>query len=236
MELGVPRRRIIKEEAQHERSGSEEEQSLKATEPAILLRLVETISTQPGIPLSTEEIPNRFQLSKRALNDFIAVTSAVGVTKRISATTFSFQRKGLDRQLEAKLAQEIELAAKRTPLVELFAFNDVPPINELTIRFIKLFLFLRRDSVDIRQAAKLMSTKNAKYKTVLRKLYMVTTSLEASGIVEKTRNLSEVRFVNNGWATSESKRMDVLSMLVDQPEREDEVYEGRRRLFDEMTL
>ena len=229
------RKRSFALETQQDRSGSEEEQSLKATEPAILHRLVENISTEPGLPLSIEEIPNKFQLSKRAFNDFIAVTSAVGVTKKLSPTTFAFQHKGLDHQVQSRLTQEVELQAKRTPLVEVFAFNDVPPIGELAIRFIKLFLFLRRESIDIRQAARLMSTKNAKYKTVLRKLYMVTTSLEASGVVEKTRNLSEVRFVNKGWAASQSNRMDVLAMLVDQPEREDEVYEKRRRLFDEMT-
>ena len=214
----------------------DEEATQKLTEPAILMRLVDHISAHPGASLSFEEIPITYHLSKRALNDFLVVTSALGVTKRHAPGIFSFEGKGLDRRIQMQLSQEVEMAAKRGSMAEIFGFNDVPPIDELALRFVKLFLFLRKDSIDIRQAAKLMSTKNAKYKTVLRKLYLVTTSLEASGIVEKTRNLSEVKFVNTDWTTSEADRMNVLSMLVDHEKREDEIYERRRRTFEEQTF
>lgn len=210
-----------------------QDSSEKLTEPAILMRLVDDISGHVGALLSVREILLVYHLSKRALNDFLAVTSALGVTKRLTSDTFCFQRKGLSRELQMKLTHEIETASKRASVPEIFSFQDVPPIGELAIRFIKLFLFLRKDAIDIRQAAKLMSTKSAKYKTVLRKLYLVTTSLEASGILEKMRNLSEVRFIHNDWTAPD--RLTVFGMLVDEQTRVDQLYAKRRRTFEQQT-
>jgi hypothetical protein len=86
--------------------------------------------------------------------------------------------------------------------------------------------------LDLRQVGKLFSHRKTKYKTMLRKLYTVASSLEIAGIISRTSSVAEIRLNLNAKAVPERSPMNVMSLLNTESELlNGQLYEARRKAF-----
>jgi hypothetical protein len=104
-----------------------------------------------------------------------------------------------------------------------------PSLQRLAVAIIKLFFYLRVKFLDLRKVGRLFSQRNTKYKTMLRKLYTVATGLELTGIIQKTRVVSEIQLVAPLEGDHDVIQLGLGSILNTKEELEEEHACARRR-------
>jgi hypothetical protein len=117
-------------------------------------------------------------------------------------------------------------------VAQIFDCTTNSSIQYIGLSVIKLFLYLDTKFLDLRQVGKLFSNGKTKYKTMLRKLYTVASSLEIAGIISRTSSVAEIKLNFSAKDKPERSPMNVMSLLNTESElMNGQLYEARRKAF-----
>jgi hypothetical protein len=200
---------------------------------AMILKLTtDKISQTKGRFFSINEVCASTFVKRRSLYDFLSIASIFGICRKLSKDSFEWN--GLQHVQETieNLRQNLEVEARISNLNQIFDCTLNSSIQSIAMSVIKLFLYLDTRFLDLRQVGKLFSQGRAKYKTMLRKLYTVASSLEIAGIVSRTNSVAEIRLNYSAREPPQQSPMNVRSLLNTESELIDtQLYEARRKMF-----
>jgi hypothetical protein len=102
---------------------------------------------------------------------------------------------------------------------------------------IKLFFVLKVTSLDLRKIARLFAQNHIKYKTMLRKLYIVINGLEVAHLVRKTAAVSQIQLLVPLDVDNGPLQLKLCAILNSEEDLEEQRgCEIRRREFQEIFL
>lgn len=183
-----------------------------ANDTNMLRKTIKTISQSSKSVFGINEVCSEFGIKRRGLYDFLSVSAIFDVCKKTTNDEFLWIGLG---GIEGKLKEiqgRLENDAKETSMLDLFNCATNSSIQNVSICVIRLFLYLNVKCLDLREVGKLFCQKRCKYKTMLRKLYTVASSLEIAGIISRTVLVAEIK-LNFGPEHDEQSTMDVRSLL-----------------------
>lgn len=202
-------------------------------ETMILKKVVYGIDSMHSCVYDLNKICLDNNIKRRGLYDFLSIASAFGICKKLSSDRFDWNGfTHLDRYIQ-NLAQQIECEARVRKMSDIFDCSSNASLQNIALNLIKLFHYLGVKYLDLRQVARLFAGKYAKYKTMLRKLYTISSSLEIAMIISKTTTSAEIKLNFSVKEPEYRGAMDIMSLLNTKKELETEsVYEKRRKEFE----
>lgn len=203
-----------------------------ANDTNLLKKTIETISQSPRKMFGINGVCSAFGIKRRGLYDFLSVSTIFGVCRKANSDEFEWiGLGGIEKKLK-EISDGLERDATTASVLELFNCATNSSIQNVSVCVIRLFLYLNVRCLDLREIGKLFCQKRCKYKTMLRKLYTVASSLEIAGIISRTAVVAEIK-LNFNPAGEERKAMDVRSLLNKSSDTEKEQrYAERREAYE----
>jgi hypothetical protein len=84
-------------------------------------------------------------------------------------------------------------------------------ISSFTVAFILCFIARKKQVINIKRLAAVLSRKNERFRTTLCKLYQIAHILEALGVMEKSSTASEVKLRTEYYLDEDMDEMDFPS-------------------------
>lgn len=170
-----------------------------------------------------------YGVTRRIFYDFITIMAAVEIVKKINSENFIWisvkKHIGFIEQIKDEMKKE-------NVKIEMFNCENNGQLSEVTIKLIKLFYFLGTDTVDIRKVSKLFVRGIVKRKTMIRKLYTITTSLEIIDLISKMNEPGIFKIsIKPVFITDLELLLNHNTSTVSN----EDVYFKRRKLFNDLT-
>jgi hypothetical protein len=174
-------------------------------------------------------------VKRRLLYDFVICLESLRLCTKI--TTSSIEWRGVARlndtvrQILEELREEI---AEHKTVKNIFCSGrfDEDPFENAAWNIVKMFLYLGTGKLDLRTVAALLTERDVKYKTMLRRLYTVASTLEGLDVVRKTSQTAEVELIRVEWLSLAECRE-----LQGQEERRREMeLLKRRELYESFAM
>jgi hypothetical protein len=207
------------------------------SETVILKRILSYLEVHLQTPISIDVLAAEFGIPRRSVSDFVTICSTWRICQRMTHNCVEWL--GIDQALPVlkALRQEVQDETADRGLCELFNYSIDSSLQRMALAVVKVFFFLGVKFLDVRKVSRIFAQRNAKYKTILRKLYTVSSVLEVAGIVRRTAMVSEIQLIVTFDAENEMPRLGLRSILNTKEELETEIlYERRRREFDAACL
>jgi hypothetical protein len=198
-----------------------------------LHRIFQHLEGSPRTLGSIDALAHEFGIRRRGLYDFISICSVFGICKRISNNQVEWD--GANRSLARinAIRSESQQESSESKIKEVFNYYLDASLQRIAVGLVKLFFYLRVKFLDLRQVSRLFAQRTTKYKTMLRKVYTVATSLEIVGIVKKTTVVSEIQLSVPLDSEDSEKGLKVSSILNSKEQIElQKLGEKRRRDFE----
>ncbi|OHT04960.1 hypothetical protein TRFO_27468 [Tritrichomonas foetus] len=207
---------------------------------ALLKSIITSIECEGDNLLNMNTVCDKHKAKRRGLYDFLSIGSVFGICSK--ATPDSFRWHGLEKYKDEmpKIQAQVEQQAKaKYSLMHIFDCSFNSSLQNIALSVVKLFFYLNEDSLDLRQVGKLFSQGKTKYKTMLRKLYTVASSLEIVGIISKTSTVAEIKlkFPLKKYSYQQNQQQSVInacsimSLLNNDKDVQQIDYEARRKEY-----
>ena len=205
-----------------------------ANDTILLKQIIERISKCDTKVFNINELCLKYSIKRRLLYDFLSIASIFNVCEKINSESFRWNGLvGIEvmlQQIKAGLVREAEVRS----MLEIFDCTTTSSIQNIAVSVIKLFLFLGVKFLDLREVGRLFCQRKIKYKTMLRKLYTVASSLEIAGIISRTAVVAEMK-LNVVLHPKEAAKMGVISILNTESElASEQIYERRRKEYNKL--
>lgn len=202
----------------------------------LLKQIIDRISKCESKLFNINEICGTYGIKRRLLYDFLSISSIFNVCQKINNESFIWNGlTGIEATLD-HIRAGLEHEAKIRSMVEIFDCTTTASIQNIAVCVIKLFLYLGVKFLDLREVGRLFCQRKIKYKTMLRKLYTVASSLETAGIISRTAVVAEMK-LNMGVTVKDTKKMGVMSILCTESElAREQIYERRRKEYNKVLL
>jgi hypothetical protein len=130
------------------------------------------------------------------------------------------------------IRRDAQEAPPNSEIKEVFNAALDSSIQRIAVALVKLFFYLRVKFLDLRRVSRLLAQGTSKYKTMLRKVYTVATTLEILGIVKKTNVVAEIQLRIPLDSETCDMTLKVASLLnTDDQVKQEMMYDRRRREF-----
>lgn len=153
--------------------------------------LIQKYDGKPDSIIQVNNIANETGVEKRRLYDLMNVLVACEICTKADTHLYRWNGIHAFNTTLKKIAKEVELKAMHTDIEHLFLIPDSPTIGSLTTQFLGAYTYLGIPSMNIRDAALLMSIDEDKAKPILRRLYLVAYLLEHIGIFKHASKIGE---------------------------------------------
>jgi hypothetical protein len=205
-------------------------------ETPILQELVRQLELGHHPVISVDEISRSYGVKRRTLYDFIGIFSVFGICRR--SLNNSIEWLGLnhiERSLD-DIRHQAQADSGQSTLVSRFNCVTDPSLSHISEAVVRLFFCLRIRYLDLRKIARLFAQGQAKYKTMLRKLYTVVCGLELAGIVSRTEVVSQIK-LNVPLDGVLGAPLGLAEILNTQEEIDCAIgIERRRKEFDQIAV
>jgi hypothetical protein len=205
-------------------------------ETPILRELVRQLELGHHPVMSVDEISRSYGVKRRTLYDFIGIFSVFGICRR--SLNNSMEWLGLSHIVRSldDIRHQVQADSGRSTLVSLFNYAANPSLSHISEAVVRLFFCLRLRYLDLRKVARLFAHGQAKYKTMLRKLYTVVCGLELAGIVSRTDIVSQIK-LNVPLDDATGAPIGLAAILNTQEEIDCAIgIERRRKEFDQIAV
>ncbi|OHS92747.1 hypothetical protein TRFO_12292 [Tritrichomonas foetus] len=136
-----------------------------------------------GRTIHLEKLCKVSSIEKRRLSDLFSVLCSLNVCTKICNQCFRWNSMGNVRSTLYNTAVQLEERSRIQTITDLFDANGSPPIGELSIKLIEVFLFFGESEMSLPIIARLLSPKPEKTKQVLRRVYLAAYFLEQFNIL-----------------------------------------------------
>jgi hypothetical protein len=197
-----------------------------------LRRILRYLELGPKRQHAIDTLAHDFGIRRRSLYDFISIFCVFGICRRDANGSVEWVAMNCSIQIVNTLRCEAEREAPNSEIKEVFNAALDSSIQRIARSLVKLFFYLRVKFLDLRQVSRLFAQWNTKYKTMLRKVYTIATSLEILGIVKKTNVVAEIQLIVPLDSEIREPTLNVQGLLntYDQISHE-KVCDRRRRQF-----
>ena len=203
--------------------------------------IVHFIEVEPNKSFSVNKLCNDFKIKRRVLYDFVSILSEFGCCTKIYAEKFEwFGLSALNKKIndmKATFDKESRIL-KDNQIRDSFDCVTNTSLPQIAVCIIKLFFYLNVKTLDLREACKFFVMKDpAKYNTLLRKMYTVSSRLKVVGILSETLNTAEIHLCNfesqANNDSSNSRNVKINNLInTDQELKIEQIYSQRRKEFE----
>lgn len=185
-------------------------------------------SDQNNKHYNISSICNSYGITRRIFYDFITIMTAIEIAKKINSEEFIWICVRNHISLIDKIKDEMK---SENIKIDIFNCENDGKLSEVTIKLIKLFYFLGTDTIDIKKVSKLFVSGIVKRKTMIRKLYTITTSLEIIGLICKMNKPGIFKIsIGPTFITDLESLLNHITTI-----KNEERYIIRRQLYDDLT-
>jgi hypothetical protein len=203
-------------------------------ESAMLKRTLDQLENHLGVPVAVDDLARLPGLKRRCVQECLAVCSVFGICQKRSTRSFQWYGRHQASCAIAQLRDEVIRDARMRSLREIFDCSNDPSLPHLATALVKLHIYLGAKFLDLRKVSRLFCRGILKYKTMLRKLYTVTSILALIAVHRRTASPSEVQFTYPLRPVVDSG-LSLEILLNTQAELEEgQICERRRREFEEI--
>ena len=154
-------------------------------------RLIQKNEKRPNGTLQINRLSFEHGIEKRRLYDLMNVLVACDSCAKTDSHSYRWLALKNAKSAVERIAKEIESRAIDTPISDVFVLPDSPSIGLMTTMFIGAFTYFNVRFMNIRDVALLMSTDEAHYKPILRRLYLVAFLLERVGLFRHEQKMGD---------------------------------------------
>ncbi|OHT00236.1 hypothetical protein TRFO_33107 [Tritrichomonas foetus] len=136
-----------------------------------------------GRTIHLEKLCKVSSIEKRRLSDLFSVLCSLNVCTKICNQCFRWNSMANIKPAINNIAISLEERSRILTIGELFDANGSPPIGDLSIKLIEVFIFFGETEMNLPVIARLLSPKPEKTKQVLRRVYLAAYFLEQFNIL-----------------------------------------------------
>jgi hypothetical protein len=164
-----------------------------------------------------------FEVKRRLAYDFVMCVCALGICKKTGENRFVWRGIAqIDRAIEEMLKELRDELGQHMTMKQIFCSDLGESFDKAPWMLLKLFLYLRVPKLDLRPVALFFLQGTSNYKTMLRRLYSIASTLEGLGFLRRTGCPAEVELSRTDWIDSFECRTLVVP---DQRQRDfDAIY------------
>ncbi|KAH0787756.1 transcription factor E2F7/8 [Histomonas meleagridis] len=172
------------------------------------------------------KICETYSITRRVLYDFITILHALNVVDRMSNETFLW--KGIKNQYQFVENIKNDPSLNSGCNFKQFSCDQDSHLSQVVVRLIRLFYYLGTEILDIRKVSKLFIKGEVKRRTMLRKLYTISSSLNVVGLIERTDQPATIKI-----CVSPLPLTSIEILLNNSHVRNEEIFVARRKAFEE---
>ncbi|OHT10596.1 hypothetical protein TRFO_19996 [Tritrichomonas foetus] len=149
-----------------------------------LLSVIAMLESHIHKPMTIFSIGHNSNVSSKRLYEMMNVACVIGACRKCEGSLYIWQ--GVDK-IKHRLIQlfaETEAEACQVDMAKMFKVKSPPSIEELTTKFLKLYFYLGKQSIEIRDAVLLFSANGSKSQTILRRLYCIANILATFQVID----------------------------------------------------
>lgn len=200
------------------------------TETLNMKDAVQEMERKIGQKLSLNYFCEKFNIKRRVLFDFLSIMNGLHICTRYSNEEFQWNGTKLDYTLLSKIKKNSK--QDNRPIRQIFICNDKIGLNFVCFNLISLFIYLNCSVLDLKKVAKLFAPSGPALRTMLRKMYTISSSLETIGFISRTGKPAEIKLSEIFFKSTAN---DVaISSLLNSYNEDEIIYDRRRKEFDSL--
>lgn len=181
-----------------------------------------------GQKLSLNYFCEKYDIKRRVLFDFLSIMNGLHICTRYSNEEFQWNGTKLDITMLSKIKKNAK--SDDRPIQQIFNCNDKIGLNFVCYNLISLFFFLDSEVLDLKKVAKLFAPTGPALRTMLRKMYTISSSLETIGFISRTGKPAEIKLSPIFFSSTPT---DVaIPSLLNSYNEDEIIYAKRRKEFD----
>ncbi|OHT04044.1 hypothetical protein TRFO_28542 [Tritrichomonas foetus] len=201
------------------------------TETINMKEAVVEMEEKIGEKLLLNDFCEKYGIKRRVMFDFLSIMNSLNICTRFSNDEFQWNGAKLDYTLISNIKKTVQHDTR--PIQQVINCGEKTDLNFVCYNLISLFFFLDYDVLDHRKVAKLLAPSGPAYRTMLRKLYTISSSLETIGFISRTGKPAEIRLSNIFFEMPTNNVQ--ISSLLNKKRDEIDVYEKRRMEYEAVT-
>ena len=172
----------------------------KALEADKLGPVIRFLENNKGQTFVINDLVVKFNIKRRIIYDFLVVLSALMASRKLMHNCFQWGGLDLIPQAIAMARNEVVSSLRDGfSIRQMFRAPEDDNLERAAWNLVKLYICLQRVALDLRAVAMFFTQAEAKYATMLRRLYSIAASLESLNLVVKTGNTAEIALVHEDW-------------------------------------
>ena len=201
------------------------------TETINMKDCVDELEKCVGMRLKLNYFCKKFDIKRRVMFDFLSVMDTLNICTRFSNEEFTWNGVRLDKTFISNLKKSVK--ADNRDIRNVFQCSDKLGLSAVCYNLIALFLYLNVNVLDLRKVAKLLAPHGPSYRTMLRKLYTISSSLEKVNFISRNGKPAEIIlsdiFFKSPLDTTQ------ISSLLNNTSNDEETYIKRREEYEKAT-
>ena len=200
------------------------------TETLNMKDAVQEMEERIGQKLALNYFCEKYNIKRRVLYDFLSIMNGLHICTRYSNEEFQWNGAKLDITILSKIKKNAK--QDNRPIHQIFNCNDKIGLNFVCYNLISLFIYLNSEVLDLKKVAKLFASSGPALRTMLRKMYTISSSLETIGFISRTGRPAEIKLSPIFFSSTPS---DVsISSLLNSYNEDEIIYAKRREEFDSL--
>ncbi|EAX81440.1 hypothetical protein TVAG_554920 [Trichomonas vaginalis G3] len=149
----------------------------------VIKKIITSIKSKPGEPIKVNIIAGEENCEKRRLYDLFNVLCSLGLcNKSIGKMYMWVGEENMLRTIQFEY-EKFETEAIQNEFWEFFKLPESPPIGQLTMMILVIFLFFGVHEMSLKQICLVLAQKRSKMTVLLRRLYLAAFFLEQLGLI-----------------------------------------------------
>ncbi|EAX97105.1 hypothetical protein TVAG_451430 [Trichomonas vaginalis G3] len=156
-------------------------------------KIIKECKDNPHEPISVNKIVESENCEKRRLYDLFNVLCAVGLCTKTMHKLYLWNG---DENMLRTIQQEyerVESLVISRDMWDIFKMPESPPIGQLTLAIILVYLFFGTEEMTLKQICLIMTQKRSKMNRLLRRLYLAAFFLEQIGVITHASHIGSYK-------------------------------------------
>lgn len=194
-------------------------------------KIISQCKAQPSEYIRVNTIAEAENCEKRRLYDLFNVLCSLGLcTKTVNKMYCWAGEENMMKTIQAEYVH-VESQAINTDFWTIFKMPESPPIGQLALTSVIIYLFFGTNEMALKQICLIMAQKRSKMSRLLRRLYLAAFFLEQIGVITHSLLigsydlvLDSQKIINNAFAEMKSKLVFPFNSIASQLHKIDDNY------------
>lgn len=197
----------------------------------IVKKIVKDCRESPSAPISVNKIVETENCEKRRLYDLFNVLSALGLCTKTMRKLYVWTGEAKMMGIIQQEYERVESQVFTEDIWDIFKMPESPPIGQLTIAIILIYLFFGTEEMTLKQICLIMTQKRSKMGRLLRRLYLAAFFLEQIGIISHAYHIGGYRLaidtneiISSAFANMKARYVFPINSIASQLHTIDSSY------------